>query len=411
MKILMLGWEFPPHLSGGLGTACFGLTRALAARGVRVRFVVPHASGDEDGRHVEIVSADDFPAGAEPTEVVRVDAALLPYLSREGYASRVLALEEGRRSGPRGSPRAAYGPDLLAEVARSAASTRAIAEAGGFDVVHAHDWMTFPAGIAAKEASGAPLVAHVHATEHDRAADAPDPAIRAVEEAGLRAADRVICVSRRAAGVVAHRYHVDAKKLRVVHNGLVPLRAPRRPARARGDGPVVLFLGRVTSQKAPLAFLDAAKRVLARVPRATFVVAGGGDLLPAAIEHAARLRIARRVRFTGFLHGDDVARAYAAADVFVLPSRSEPFGIAPLEAMSLGLPVVVSSAAGVCEVVRSVVRVPPGRPATLARRLTALLRDARGRARLGRAGRREARALTWDAPAAKVLAVYAEAAA
>ena len=410
----MLGWEFPPHLSGGLGTACFGLSRALAARGADVRFVVPHASGDEDDRHVEILSADDFPAGA-PLRVVRVDSALTPYLSRDGYARRVVDLERAARRSdrlPRGPALLPYGPDLLAEVARYAASTRAIAAAGGFDVVHAHDWMTFPAGIAAKEASGKPLVAHVHATEHDRAGDASDPAIRAVEEAGLRAADRVICVSRRAAGVVARRYRVDRRKLRVVHNGLVPLRTPRaRPARARGDGPVVLFLGRVTSQKAPLAFLDAAKRVLARFPRATFVVAGGGDLLPAAIEHAARLRIARRVRFTGFLHGDDVARAYAAADVFVLPSRSEPFGIAPLEAMSLGVPAVVSSAAGVCEVVENVVRVPPGRPAALARRLTALLSDARLRARLSCAGRREARALTWDSPAAKVLAVYAEAAA
>jgi glycogen synthase len=360
------------------------------------------------------VSADAYPAGEHPA-VLRVESALLPYLSRGGYASRRLELDDAARARggrPRGGSASPYGPDLLAEVARYASSTRAIAAAGGFDVVHAHDWMTFPAGIAAKEASGAPLVAHVHATEHDRAADSPDPAIRAVEEAGLRAADRVICVSRRSAGDVTARYRVDARKLRVVHNGLVPLRAPRRRrTRGRGEGPVVLFLGRVTSQKGPIAFLDAAKRVLERIPRATFVVAGGGDLLPAAIEHAARLRIARRVRFAGFLRGADVAAAYASADVFVMPSRSEPFGIAPLEAMSLGVPAVVSSASGVCEVVENVLQVPPGRPATLARALVDLLRDPRRRARMARDGRREARALSWDAPAGKVLAVYEEAAA
>jgi glycosyltransferase involved in cell wall biosynthesis len=200
-------------------------------------------------------------------------------------------------------------------------------------------------------------------------------------------------VSRYESDVVARHYRVNGEKVRVVHNGVTPLRA-RRPRRRRRRDPVVLFLGRVTAQKGPAAFLDAAERVLGVEPRATFVVAGSGDLWPWLVETAARRRLARRVRFTGFLRGPEVARAFAAADVYVMPSVSEPFGISPLEAMSMGVPVVVSSRSGVSEVVSHALVADPDDVDDTAGKILAVLR----RRRLG-----------WDGPARRLLDVYREA--
>ena len=394
VKILMLGWEFPPHVSGGLGTACHGMVRALARGGADVTFVVPRGAGGPRASR----------SGGPRIETIGADADLRPYGGAPASASLASAPHRGRV--------APYGPDLLAEVARYARAAKAVARRGGFDVVHAHDWMTYPAGIEAARVLDRPLVVHVHATEHDRSPGAPDPRIVEVEQRGVATADRVVCVSRYEAGVVARHYRVDAGKVRVVHNGVVPPRAPRgrrRRVRARPGGGTVLFLGRVTAQKGPGVFLDAAARVLCVLPRTTFVVAGSGDLLPWAIERAARLRIARRVRFTGFLRGAAVARAYAAADVFVLPSVSEPFGLAPLEAMSMGVPTIVSSASGVREVVRHALVVDPHDVDDLASKEIAILSRPRFARALGREGRAEAHRLDWGAPARRLLEVYGEA--
>ena len=412
MKILMLGWEFPPHISGGLGTACLGLTRGLAHHGAKVLFVLPRASGDERVDRVRFASADVEATRGYGVRELEIDSALSPYLSADGYAERLMDLgggAKGRSKGRRGTPGGAYGRDLMAEVARYARAAKAIAGREAFDVVHAHDWMTFPAGIEAARAAGKPLVVHVHACEHDRSAASPNPAIEAIEQRGLSAADRVVCVSRHEARVVSKHYRFDASKVRVVHNAVTPYRRrPLRPARSRGRDPVVLFLGRVTSQKGPGAFLEAAARVLTVLPRTTFVVAGSGDLLPSVVEQAARLRIARRVRFTGFLGGADVARAYASADVYVMPSVSEPFGISPLEAMSLGVPVIVSRNSGVAEVVRHAIQVDPDDVEDLAGKILSVLLRPGFAASIAAAGRAEVARLSWDDSAKKLLDVYEE---
>jgi glycosyltransferase involved in cell wall biosynthesis len=379
VKILMLGWEMPPHVSGGLGTACHGMTAALSRLGAEVTFVAPRPAG-----------ASGAGSSRRGIETVAVSAAASPYGSRGGRGSGL------------------YGATLLEDVARYAEAAEGIARRGGFDVVHAHDWLTYPAGIAASRAARRPLVVHVHATEHDRSPGAPDPRIAALEQQGVDAAARVVCVSRYASEVLARHYRVEAAKVRVVHNGVTPPRASRLSRRRPGRGRTVLFLGRVTAQKAPGVLLDAAARVLAALPETTFVVAGTGDLLPWAIERAARLRIARRVRFPGFLRGRGVARALAEADAFVLPSVSEPFGIAPLEAMSMGVPTIVSSRSGVREVVRHALVVEPGDALDLASKVIAVL-SRPGLARsLAVHGRAEARRLRWDEPATRLLDVYRE---
>jgi glycosyltransferase involved in cell wall biosynthesis len=278
------------------------------------------------------------------------------------------------------------------------------------DVVHAHDWPTFPAGRAAARRAGVPFVAHVHATEYDRCPRGPDPHVVRVEREGLDAADLVLTVSRYTARALGRRYGVDPAKVRIVPNGLdAPLRRPAaRPRPRRGRDPVVLFLGRITAQKGPARFLEAAEIVARAEPRARFVMAGTGDLFAAMVERSAERGLGDRLRFTGFLEGADVARAYRGADVFAMPSVSEPFGIAALEAVAHGVPVVLSRRSGVAEVLPSAVRVDPRDAGALARAILDVLRDPAGaRRRLART-RREAAALRWGASAGRLLDAYAE---
>lgn len=413
----MLGWEFPPGISGGLGTACFGLTRALAREGVEIVFVVPHLEGGEDRRFAELLECDASTAeeglpAARPgprtaatlssrsLEVLALDSPLRPYESRAGYARN-----RARGCGLRGG----YGPDLLDEVARYARAVERIAAHEPFDVIHAHDWMTYPAGLRLRERTNKPLVCHVHACEYDRAGEAADARIREVEQLGLDGADRIVCVSRYAARVLTTHYRVDRRKLRVVHNGLFPRKlgagvARRKSARA----PVVLFLGRITFQKGPMYFLEAARRVLGVDPDVRFVMCGDGDLLPRMVEHAVHLGIAPSVQFTGFLEGDDVERMFAGVDLYVMPSVSEPFGITPLEAIARDVPVIVSRQSGVAEVLDGCLKVDYWDVDDLAEKILSVLHDPRMRRLLVERARAELRRLRWDHSAHDVLGIYGE---
>jgi glycosyltransferase involved in cell wall biosynthesis len=345
---------------------------------------------------------------------VPVDSALLAYLTEGRYepprpaaAARMVVA----RRGP--AARALYGRDLMAEVERYAGAAAAVARREAFDVVHAHDWMTWPAGIEAAAASGRPLVVHVHSCEHDRSGSRGSARVEAVEQRGLDAADAIVCVSHYAARTIARRYRVDGSKLRVVHNGVeIPSRARRPVPRSRRPRsvrePVVLFLGRVTRQKGPDAFLDAAARVARARPETTFVVAGHGDRLPGLVERAAAMGLSRRVRFTGFLEGEDLERAFAMADVLVVPSVSEPFGIAPLEAAVRGVPVVLSRQSGVAEVLPGAAVADAWDAEDLAAQVLRLLSDRRAARRAGRRASAAARRLRWVDAAQGVRDVYDE---
>jgi len=469
----MLGWEFPPHISGGLGTACHGITRGLAQHDVDVTFVVPRAFGDEDAGATRIVGCNlmDFAAAAKsivseaepeagavpeqkaaaprarPRRVVTIDSALLPYLGAEAYERRLRSLEatapeslespESAEPPPEPSPAAMlpgktgiaegdsrhrvqtakkplefqgqYGADLMAEVTRYAEVVGQFASTEDFDVVHAHDWMTYPAGITAARAAGKPLVAHMHACEYDRSGDAPNPSIVGIEQAGLDAADRVICVSHYTAEMLTKRYRVDPAKLRVVHNAVTQKEQIEGWHVTKASGmPVVLFLGRVTHQKGPTYFLEAAARVARVLPNVRFVMSGSGDMLPRMVERAASLGLAKHVRFTGFLAGADVERMYALADLYVMPSVSEPFGISPLEAMALDVPVLVSRQSGVAEILRSALKFDYWDVEDLANKILALLRFPALRAVLTGEGREELKGMRWDLRAGSVRKVYDE---
>jgi glycosyltransferase involved in cell wall biosynthesis len=383
MRVLMLGWEFPPHVTGGLGVACAGLARALADWGAEVSFLVPSLHGDEDAGRVRLLDAD----------AARGDAASLP--SAYGPSRRPTGRSDR------------YGRDLMAHVERFAGAAEAAARAERPDVVHGHDWTAFPAAERAARAAKAAWVLHVHSTEHDRSGRAPHPGIVAIEQRGLDAADAVVCVSRYAAAVVSSRYGVDERKMHVVHNAVPPPpgASPRASPRRIPD-PVVLFAGRVTAQKGPGAFLDAAKRVLSVEPRARFVVAGTGDLWAESIERAAALGIARGVHFTGFLSPGEIERAYGEADVYVMPSVSEPFGLAALEAAARGVPVVLSRQSGAIETLPSALRADFRDPVDLADKILACLRRPGLRREVIGRGREEALARDWRRQAGYVLSLY-----
>ncbi len=510
MKVLMLGWEFPPHISGGLGTACFGLTQGLSHSGVEVLFIVPRAYGDEDTRHVRILGANTIPVRGldfeprlrdavqdellptldralgeerrrqvvsdlrsarstleEPATVLReeklitllrtlaIDSSLIPYQTEAAYVERLRLLEQAGVPGAkreidslrwqsrevvealartlRETPQlsavvgqieelrhslsegrtlhftGAYGADLMGEVARFALAVGEAARREHFDVIHAHDWMTYPAGIVAARLTGKPLVVHMHACEYDRSGEHINVQIRDLEQLGFDGADRIICVSHYTARMLRTRYRVDRSRLRVVHNAVTHKEqvAVVHAEKAIPE-PIVLFLGRVTFQKGPDYFLEAAARVIKIEPNVKFVISGSGDMLPKMIERSARLNLARHVHFTGFLRGSDVERMYALADIYVMPSVSEPFGISPLEAMALDVPVIVSRQSGVSEVLVNALKVDFWDVQEMANKILALLRYPALRDQLSSEGREEVRSLRWDERARAVVGIYKE---
>jgi len=320
-------------------------------------------------------------------------------------------IPSGTRLVPYGTASGLYGDDLRDEVSRLAAVARVVARQEDFDVVHVHDWMTFPAGLAASEVSGKPLLTHVHATEFSRSAgQGGDPFIRGIERAALRRADRVLCVSKYTAGVVRRRYGVDPLRIRIVHNAIDGAAAgPPVPTRAEPFGPpLVLFAGRLTRQKGPSRFLEAARLVRQSHPEVRFVLAGAGDRLEWLRARAGELGLDDAVEFPGFLDRPALTALYGRASVYVLPAVAEPFGLTVLEALRQGVPTVAAQLAGVTAVVRSVVRVDAGNVGALAERIVRLLDSPRLRARLSRMGRAEVARMSWRLPAARCLDAYRE---
>ena len=389
----MFGWEFPPYNSGGLGVACLGLTRALSARGADITFVMPKKL-DIKTPWARMVFADQ----AKNITLHTIDSNLTPYMTSTSYA-------RGRKLD------GIYGADLMAEVLRYARAGGDIAREEDFDVIYAHDWLSFGAGIEAKKISGKMLVAHVHATELDRCGGASgiNKDVYEIEKAGMEAADVVIAVSQLTKNIIVNNYGIPEGKVRVVYNGIDETTAPAsggglprlRALKASGYS-LVLFLGRITLQKGPDYFLRAAKRVLERNPKVMFIVSGSGDMEQSAMEMSARLGIGGNVIFTGFLQGAERHEVYAAADLFMMPSVSEPFGITPLEAMRLGTPVLISKQSGVSEIVNHALKADFWDIDEMANQILSLLNHPSLRQTLSTYGISEANTITWAQAAQKL---------
>lgn len=465
MKVLMFGWEFPPHISGGLGTACYGLTHSLHQQGVHVLFVIPRLFGGETQEKVSLINASGVAAphnksnrkysfirevvasGEEPSQSVSTHASLTtipvasslsPYRSahyqeqsdslsdwrygfpttktshRETHSTHKKEEHEGNEERAEKNENTTfafsgtYGPNLLEEVERYAGVAAHVALQHSFEVIHAHDWPTFPAGIAAKKISGKPLVLHIHATEYDRAGENVDRSVFDIEYEGLKQADRIIAVSKWTRDILISRYHVQEEKVEVVHNGIIPEAKILQNKRPPLGSHIITFMGRITYQKGPRYFVEAARKVLDEFPDAHFVVAGSGDLLPQIIEHVAKLKMSSRFHFTGFLKKNEVEKIWALTDVYVMPSVSEPFGITPLEASQGGVPVIVSKQSGVSEVMRHAIKVDFWNTRALAGAICSILRYKSLSLSLKKNGHEEVRHMTWEKAAKKINNVYHE---
>ncbi len=369
MRVLMFGWEFPPHISGGLGTACYGLTRGMSSiPGLDILFVVPKAYGDEDQNRIRLLGAGDVSIDIRSVKdqqylkdlsYIEINSNLIPYTTPEEYEELVNKAEhQGKRFvetklGGKLKFTGKYGKNLYEEIANYAVVAGEIALKDEFDIIHAHDWLTYPAGIAAKRASGKPLVIHVHATDFDRSGGKVNPTVFEIEKMGMHLADKIIAVSNLTRNTVIEKYGIHPDKVVTVYNAVDPLPDHEKLKLKRGiNDKVVTFLGRITLQKGPEYFVQAAHKVLQKMDNVRFVMAGSGEMLEKMIHWTASLGISDRFHYTGFLKGDDVFRMFSISDVYVMPSVSEPFGISPLEAMQSNVPSIISHQSGVAEILK-----------------------------------------------------------
>ncbi|MEE2973449.1 MAG: glycosyltransferase [Planctomycetota bacterium] len=486
IRVLMLGWEFPPFITGGLGTACHGLVKGMDRAGMQTTFVLPKAvpggsvqeaprvtlvspSTELPETRPEFVKPPPTPAGdprvspsteagvARVMEVVRemrtrfknVSFVDLPlevrsvYREQESIWSRVIEetdIDERRietlvRAGAFGDPervddaaalhaamperdpatasmaaRAAvdsdYAGDMVGQAHAYAGFCLEVAKRTDFDVIHAHDWLTYPAGLAVSQLTGKPLVVHVHSTEFDRSGEHVNQQLYDIERRGMHGAMKVVAVSQLTKNVCVARYGVPDSKVEVVYNGVEFDPVARGVPMIENRDKIVLYFGRITMQKGPEFFVQAAKRVLDVMDDVKFVVAGSGDLASQMIEMAADMGIGHKVLFTGFLRGNDIRRVFNLADLYVMPSVSEPFGIAPLEAMSHDVPALISKSSGVSEVLTHALKVDFWDVEEMANKIVAVLRHPPLRKALRDNGLFEVRALTWDGAASRCRQIY-----
>lgn len=431
MRIFMLGWEFPPYISGGLGTACLGITQGLAALNQEVIFVLPSIRGEKEYSHLELVSAVEA-LGLPGREISReelhqADRAMLeirplpsplrPYLTSEQYAGILYATESGdygqygepwgAATGGLLAPAGEYSENLIEEVIRYGILVEEIARTRSFDLIHAHDWMTVYAGIRARAVSGKPLVLHIHSLEYDRSGENINPAIYNIELHGLQEADHVIAVSHYTKNRIIHYYGIPGEKITVVHNAVSHRQAPRAYRASKvTDQKIVLFLGRITLQKGPDYFVEAAAKVLKILPDVMFIMAGTGDMMPRMIERVAQLGIGKNFHFTGFLRGEEVEKVFAISDLYVMPSVSEPFGISPLESMLYDVPVIISHQSGVSELIKHALKVNFWDVDDIAEKIIAVLKYPVLPGELTGAARGELEKIHWTISAEKITKVY-----
>jgi glycogen(starch) synthase len=423
-RVLMLGWEFPPAINGGLGVACHGLAKALASQ-VDLQVLVPQIDRDLPREGFELRGANEVTlqdlAATEKhyryesfAEVESIPVSLDPYTSEESLREKVV---RGTKAWVEFSQTTSehislfsngdlYGDDLGMKVIQFSKIAAKLALQSDFDLIHAHDWMTWLAGVEVKRVTGKPLVVHLHASQYDRAGPDARGWIYDLEKLGMQEADRVIPVSHYTGRVVESHYGIERAKLRPIHNGAEPVSGGR--IRRRFPEKVVLFLGRLTAQKGPEFFLEIAGKVIEREPAVRFVMAGTGDKLRQLIETGAFKGLGGRFHFTGFLTKEKVNELLSMTDVYCMPSVSEPFGLSALEAAQFGIPAVLSRQSGVAEVLQGALKADYWDTNLMAEHIVHLLTDRELRAKVVEQAAVDIEAATWDAAAEKVMNVYHE---
>jgi glycosyltransferase involved in cell wall biosynthesis len=423
MKVLMFGWEFPPHISGGLGTACYGLTKGMAKLNeVEVIFVVPKAFGDENSEVVKLIGANQIPVSQkeiqfedaqQKIDYYEVESELVPYVGEVEFwdlkskvyskKTRFIQTDEGFKVHFTGE----YDSGLMNEIRNYAMIAEIIARNNQFDIIHAHDWLAYPAGIAAKRISGKPLVIHVHATDFDRSGGNVNPRVYAIEREGMETADRIIAVSGLTKNIIVKKYGISPEKITVVYNAVEPVGNGMEIKLKKGvDEKIVTFLGRITAQKGPEYFVEAANLLLKKNEKVRFIMAGSGDLMNLMVAQVAELGISDHFHFTGFLKGNDVTQMLRMTDVFVMPSVSEPFGIVPLEAMQFNVPVIISNQSGVSEIIENAIKIDFWDTYAMADAIYGLLNYSALATHFKNEGKQEVEHLEWINSARKVTEVY-----
>jgi glycogen synthase len=426
MKVLMFGWEFPPFISGGLGIACYGLSKGLADNNVHVKFVLPTKKGQQIQENIELIGGDEVAASREFIEVYkkRKDELLkykdsiftaAPYhtsLDSIDYFENLVKsfdFDFSRLDKSILKFSGNYGSDLMFQVTRYSIIGEVLGITEDFNIIHAHDWLSFLAGVEAKRVSGKPLVVHVHATEYDRSGENYNSDVYNIEKYGMEQADKVVAVSYYTRHIIITRYGIDPEKISVVHNAVSrEKRLKRLKIHNNLKEKIVLFLGRVTMQKGPDYFIEVADRVIKKNRNVRFVMAGSGDMMPRLITRMAELRIADRFHFTGFLSREEVERMYAMSSLYIMPSVSEPFGLTAFEALLYDVPVIISKQSGVKEILKNAVTIDFWDIDKLSEEICRLLSDKQYAAAVVEKCRDDMKNIRWDAAARTLINIYNE---
>ena len=410
----MFGWEFPPHISGGLGTASYGLTKGFVQQGdVEIKFCIPKPYGDEDNSFLRIVGMNSVPIVWKNVDRdyvnSRIGAVMTPeeyYRYREhiyGDFSYMHTNDLGCMEFAGGYPE-----NLHDEINNYSIIAGVVARTEEFDIIHSHDWLTYPAGIHAKQVSGKKLVIHVHATDFDRSRGNVNPTVYAIEKNGMDNADHILCVSELTRQTVITKYHQHPDKVSTLHNAVTPLSQEILdivPKKIPGEK-VVTFLGRITMQKGPEYFVEAAAMVLKRTKNIRFCMAGSGDMMNDMIRLAAQRGISDRFHFPGFMRGRQVYECLKASDVYIMPSVSEPFGISPLEAMQCDVPTIISKQSGCAEILDKCIKTDYWDIHAMADAIYSICNNESLYEYLKVEGRNEVNQITWENVALKLRKVY-----
>ncbi|MBD5300899.1 MAG: glycosyltransferase family 4 protein [Duncaniella sp.] len=413
MKALMFGWEFPPHILGGLGTASYGLTKGMWECGdMEITFVIPKPFGDEEKHFANIIGMSQVPIVWRDVNREYVQERIGNVMSPDLYfrlRDHIYADFNYMRTNDLGCIEFSgrYPDNLVEEINNYSICAGVVARTVDFDIIHSHDWLTYPAGIHAKQVSGKPLVIHVHATEFDRSRGKPNPVVFGIEKDGMTHADHIICVSNLTRDTVIHNYGIDPAKVTTVHNAVTPLTPEQlNVPEHKSKDKVVTFLGRITMQKGPEYFVEAAAKVLKNNPNVRFVMAGSGDMMDKMILLAAERGIADRFHFPGFQRGNQVYEMLKASDVYIMPSVSEPFGISPLEAMQMGVPSIISKQSGCAEILTNVIKTDYWDIDAMADAINSIVTYPAMYQQLREDGLAEVNQITWDKAGRKVIDIY-----
>ncbi|GHT48841.1 4-alpha-glucanotransferase [Bacteroidia bacterium] len=414
MKALMFGWEFPPHILGGLGTASYGLTKGMALQpDMDITFVMPKPWGDEDRSFLRLIGSCNTPIVRKEVTWDYVKERIGDCMDPQLYfdlRSHIYANFSYFPTNDLGCVgfSGRYPDNLLEEINNYSIVAGVIARTIPCDIIHSHDWLTYPAGIHAKTVTGKPLVIHVHATDFDRSRGKVNPTVYGIEKDGMDHADHILTVSNLTRNIVIEKYHQDPRKVTTVHNAVEPM-SPDVAAISSKKGTndkVVTFLGRITMQKGPEYFVEAAAKVLAKKDNVRFVMAGNGDMMNQMIRLAAQRGISDRFHFTGFMKGTQVYEVLKSSDVYVMPSVSEPFGISPLEAMQCGVPTIISKQSGCAEILDKAIKTDYWDIEAMSDAMYSIITYPSMAEYLQVEGKEEVDRITWEKAGLKVRAIY-----